>query len=49
LPTFFGSRIAVQGPKLRLKAAACPVGLALHELATNATKYGALSTGKGRG
>jgi PAS domain S-box-containing protein len=44
-----GSRIAVQGPKLQLKGAAvCPIGLALHELATNAAKYGALSTDKGR-
>jgi PAS domain S-box-containing protein len=44
-----GSRIGVQGPKLRLKGtAACPVGLALHELATNAAKYGALSTDNGR-
>jgi PAS domain S-box-containing protein len=43
------SRIAVQGPKLQLKGAAvCPIGLALHELATNAAKYGALSTDKGR-
>jgi two-component sensor histidine kinase len=39
-----GSRIAVQGPKLRLKAASAQaIGLALHELATNAGKYGALS------
>jgi PAS domain S-box-containing protein len=45
----FGSRIATHGPKLRLNAAAAQaVGLAMHELATNAAKYGALSTGKGR-
>jgi PAS domain S-box-containing protein len=44
-----GSRIVVQGPKLRLKAAfAQVIGLALHELATNAGKYGALSADTGR-
>jgi two-component sensor histidine kinase len=44
-----GSRIAVHGPKLRLNAAAAQgIGLALHELATNAGKYGALSTDAGR-
>jgi PAS domain S-box-containing protein len=44
-----GSRIALQGPKLRLNtASAQAIGLALHELATNAVKYGALSTDKGR-
>jgi PAS domain S-box-containing protein len=44
-----GSRIAVRGPKRRLNAAAAQaVGLALHELATNAGKYGALSTDAGR-
>jgi PAS domain S-box-containing protein len=44
-----GSRIATHGPKLRLKAgAAQALGLAMHELATNAGKYGALSTDKGR-
>jgi two-component sensor histidine kinase len=44
-----GSRITVHGPKLRLKAASAQaIGLALHELATNAGKYGALSTDTGR-
>jgi PAS domain S-box-containing protein len=44
-----GSRVAVHGPKLRLNpASAQAIGLALHELATNAGKYGALSTDKGR-
>jgi PAS domain S-box-containing protein len=44
-----GSRIAVEGPKLRLNAAAAQaIGLALHELATNAGKYGALSVNVGR-
>jgi PAS domain S-box-containing protein len=43
-----GSRIAVLGPKLRLNAASAQaIGLALHELATNAGKYGALSTDRG--
>jgi PAS domain S-box-containing protein len=43
------SRIAVRGPGLHLKpASAQAIGLALHELATNAGKYGALSTNKGR-
>ena len=44
-----GSRVAVQGPKLCLRAASAQaIGLALHELATNAGKYGALSTDAGR-
>ena len=43
------SRIAVDGPKLCLKAtAAQAIGLAVHELATNAGKYGALSVDIGR-
>jgi PAS domain S-box-containing protein len=44
-----GSRIVVHGPKLCLNAASAQaIGLALHELATNAGKYGALSTDTGR-
>jgi two-component sensor histidine kinase len=44
-----GSRIIVHGPKLRLNAASAQaIGLALHELATNAGKYGALSVDGGR-
>jgi two-component sensor histidine kinase len=44
-----GSRITVQGSPVRLNAAAAQaIGLALHELATNAGKYGALSVETGR-
>jgi PAS domain S-box-containing protein len=44
-----GSRIAVDGPRLRLNSAAAQaIGLALHELATNAAKHGALSVDAGR-
>jgi PAS domain S-box-containing protein len=39
-----GTRIQMHGPALRLSpAAAQTIGMALHELATNAGKYGALS------
>jgi PAS domain S-box-containing protein len=44
-----GARISVEGPALHLNAASSQaIGLALHELATNAGKYGALSTAAGR-
>jgi PAS domain S-box-containing protein len=43
------TRIAIHGPRLRLNpASAQAIGLALHELGTNAGKYGALSTDTGR-
>jgi PAS domain S-box-containing protein len=49
LADLIGRRITVVGPKLRLNAAAAQcIGLALHELATNAGKYGALSTDEAR-
>ncbi|MGZ6243930.1 MAG: PAS domain S-box protein [Candidatus Binataceae bacterium] len=42
------SRITVDGPDLRLRAqTAVSVSLAIHELATNAAKYGALSNERG--
>jgi len=44
-----GTRIELKGPALVISArAAQPIGMALHELATNAGKYGALSNGSGR-
>jgi two-component sensor histidine kinase len=44
-----GSRIALRGSPVCLNAAAAQaIGLAIHELATNASKYGALSGDVGR-
>ena len=44
-----GTRIIVGGPSVYLNpAAAQAIGMALHELATNAAKYGALSNADGR-
>ena len=44
-----GRRISLSGPSIRLAPRqALAVGLALHELATNALKYGALSNDAGR-
>jgi HAMP domain-containing protein/two-component sensor histidine kinase len=43
-----GNRIKLDGPSLRLSvAAAQTLGMIIHELATNATKYGALSNNLG--
>ena len=42
-------QITMQGPSVRVSAAAAQaLGMALHELATNAAKYGALTHGDGR-
>jgi len=45
----FGARIEIAGPPVLLKPdAAQAFGMAFHELATNAAKYGALSNDAGR-
>lgn len=45
----FGTRILIDGPRALLTTAAAQgIGMALHELTTNATKYGALSNGDGQ-
>ncbi|CAL80466.1 putative two-component sensor histidine kinase with PAS/PAC domains [Bradyrhizobium sp. ORS 278] len=44
-----GNRIAIDGPQIELTPeAAQAIGMAIHELATNAAKYGALSDHDGR-
>lgn len=49
LADLIDTRIFLDGPVVRLKpAAAQALGMAVHELATNAAKYGALSNSRGR-
>lgn len=44
-----GERIALNGPAVELPSdAAVPIGMAIHELTTNAAKYGALSVPRGK-
>ncbi|MFC4174724.1 sensor histidine kinase [Microvirga sp. GCM10011540] len=44
-----GERIVLEGPAVELPSeAAVPIGMAIHELTTNAAKYGALSVSSGR-
>ncbi|MFL5161676.1 MAG: sensor histidine kinase, partial [Microvirga sp.] len=44
-----GERISLAGPAVELPSeAAVPIGMAIHELTTNAAKYGALSASRGK-
>lgn len=44
-----GERVVLDGPAVNLPSeAAVPIGMAIHELTTNAAKYGALSTSGGK-
>lgn len=48
-PFSAGSNLLIEGPPCELPRDACmPLSLALHELATNASKYGALTAPEGR-
>ncbi len=49
VPDIPDARVTLTGPSVELSSEiAVPIGMAIHELTTNAAKYGALSTGSGR-